>query len=190
MAVSMCRNPSIEKVRPICGIAFCRTKWHRRSEMPFYVARNGFDDRKCRFMSHEMALTIGNAVLCRTKWLRRSEMPFYVARNGIDGRKCRFMSHEMASTVGNAVLCRTKNDFDNRLRHFHPRKTPFPRRLPFSIRGSTLSSRRTPPYPPRMLFNLRTVLYLCLRIRKDEGGARKNLLIFDNKGLTRVERIR
>ena len=176
MAVSMCRNPSIGKVRPICGIAFCRTKWHRRSEMPFYVARNGIDDWKCRFMSHEMASTVGNVVLCRTKWLRRSEMPFYVARNGIDGRL--------------RVLCRMKNDFDNRLRHFHPRKTPFPRRLPFSIRGSTLSSRRTPPYPPRMLFNLRTVLYLCLRIRKDEVGAWENLLIFDNKGLTRVERIR
>ena len=108
MAVSMRRNPSIEKVRPICGVAFCRTKWHRRSEMSFYVARNGIDDRKCRFMSHEMASTIGNAVLCRTKWHRRSEMSFYVARNGIDDRKCRFMPHEMASTVGNAVLCRTK----------------------------------------------------------------------------------
>ena len=108
MAVSMCRNPSIEKMWPICGIAFCRTKWPRRSEMSFYVARNGFDGRKCRFMSHEMALTIGNAVLCRTKRLRRSEMPFYVARNGFDDRKCRFMSHEMASTVGFAFYVARK----------------------------------------------------------------------------------
>ena len=176
MAVSMRRNPSIEKVRPICGIAFCRTKWHRRSEMPFYVARNGIDDRKCRFMPHEMASTIGNAVLCRTKWHRRSEMPFYVARNGIDDRKCHFMSHEKRLRQSFTPLPSTKNAL--------PPKAPLldPRKHPQQPSNAALS--------PRMLFNLRTVLYLCLRIRKDEGGARENLLISDNKGLTRVERIR
>ena len=145
-----------------------------RSAESHFVARNGIDDRKCRFMSHEMASTIGNVVLCRTKWHRRSEMSFYVARNGIDGRKCRFMSHEMASTVGNAVLCRTKNDFDNRLRHLHPRKTPFPEgHHPFDPRKHPQQpSNAASSY--RMLFNLKTVLYLCLRIREDEGGALGN----------------
>ena len=162
MAVSMCRNPSIEKMRPICGIASCRTKWHRRSEMPFYVARNGIDDWKCRFMPHEMASTAGNAVLCRTKWHRRSVT--------------RFMSHEKRLRQSFTPLPSTKNAL--------PPKAPLldPRKHPQQPSNAALS--------PRMLFNLRTVLYLCLRIRKDEGGARKNLLISDNKELTRVERIR
>ena len=163
MAVSMCRNPSIEKVRPICGIAFCRTKWHRRSEMSFYAARNGIDDRKCRFMPHEMASTIGNAVLCRTKWHRRSEMPFYVAR-------------KTTSTIVYATFIHEKRPSPEGHHPFDPRKHP---QQPSNAASSY-----------RMLFNLRTVLYLCLRIRKDEGGAWKNLLISDNKGLTHVERIR
>ena len=143
MAVSMCRNPSIEKMRPICGIASFRTKWLRRSEMSFYVARNGIDDRKCRFMPHEMASTVGNAVLCRTKWHRRSVS--------------RFMSHEKRLRQSFTPLPSTKNALPPKAPHLDPRKHPQ------QPSNAALS--------PRMLFNLRTVLYLCLRIRKDEGGA-------------------